>query len=95
MSPKKMGSALTVGFLTVSLAVCLEASVAAAAGGGGSEPVPLTNFTDLPSYRPQPVEPVRGGIKHWREHVREHQRASLTITDTATKNPIHACLWSP
>ena len=73
MSPTKIGSALTVGFLMVSLAVCLEASAAAAAGGGGSEPVPLTNFTDLPGYRPQPVEPL-GGIKHRREHVREHQR---------------------
>lgn len=71
----KIGSALAVGLVTVLLAACLEASAAAAAGIGGSEPMPLTNFTDMPSYRPRPIEPL-GGIKHRREHVREHQRCA-------------------
>jgi hypothetical protein len=54
MSFKKVATALAVGLVTVSLA-CLEAGAAAAAGGGGAEPMPLTNFTDMPSYRPKLV----------------------------------------
>jgi hypothetical protein len=40
-------------------------------GGGGFEPMPLTNFTDMPRYSPQRIAPV------WllkRRHVRWQQQ---------------------
>jgi hypothetical protein len=67
---KRVASALAVGLVTVSLA-----GAAAAAGGGGAEPMPLTNFTDMPRYRPKLVKAL-GGIKHRREYVREHRRVA-------------------
>jgi hypothetical protein len=39
-------------FAAMLLTVCLFAGTANAHGGGGAEPMPLTNFTDLPCYRP-------------------------------------------
>ena len=39
------------------LMIFLLAGAANARGGGGAEPMPLTNFTDLPRYRP--AEPLR------------------------------------
>ena len=31
------------------------ASAGGGGGGGGAEPMPMTNFTDMPSYHPNPV----------------------------------------
>ena len=62
------------------LATSIYAGTASARGGGPAEPMPGTNFTDMPSYRPKPVEPLRR-IKYARKHVRWRQsspRASLT-----------------
>ncbi len=67
---KRVASAVVVGLVTVSLA-----GAAAGAGGGGAEPMPVTNFTDMPSYRPKLVKPL-GGIKRTREHVRERRRVA-------------------
>jgi hypothetical protein len=32
---------------------------ASAHGGGGAEPMPQTNYTDMPSYSPQRMAPAR------------------------------------
>ena len=46
-------------------------SASAASAGGGAEPVPLTNFTDLPPYHPVPhYRPCC--FKYPHKHVRWH-----------------------
>jgi len=40
------------------------------ANGGGAEPMPGTNFTDLPSYQPRPIEPL-SRMKHVRKHFQK------------------------
>ncbi len=57
-------------FAVAMLATSMFAGTASARGGG-AEPMPGTNFTDLPSYHPRPVEPHR--IRHAHKHVRWHQ----------------------
>jgi hypothetical protein len=53
------------------LATSLYAGAASAAGGGGgAEPMPLTNYTDMPSYHPC-CRPA-GRIKHARKDVRRY-----------------------
>ena len=42
----------------IMLATAVYAGAASAGGGGGgggAEPMPLTNFTDMPSYHPNPA----------------------------------------
>jgi hypothetical protein len=48
---------------------------AAYARGGGAESMPMTNFTDLPDYRPKVVAPCQRG-KHMCDHARWHQSIS-------------------
>lgn len=50
------------------LATLCCAGAANARGGGGVEPMPGTNFTDMPSYSPQTMTPVRlhkTKHRHW------------------------------
>jgi len=56
----------------VLLATSLYAGAASAGGGGGggAEPMPLTNFTDMPSYHPCCRSASR--IKHARIHLRRY-----------------------
>jgi len=45
---------------------------AANAHGGGAEPMPSTNFTDMPSYTPQWMTPARlpkAKHGHWQQGV--------------------------
>jgi hypothetical protein len=55
--------------VAASFATLIFASTANAGGGGGgggAEPMPETNFTDLPSYHPWTAPSVH------RNHVRRH-----------------------
>ena len=54
-------------YAAVLLATSLYAGAASAAGGGGAEPMPGTNYTDMPSYHPC-CRPA-GRIKHARKHM--------------------------
>ena len=47
----------------------------AAYAHGGAEPMPQTNFTDLPDYRPNPLAPCQRS-KHMCYHARWHQGIS-------------------
>ena len=38
--------------VVLATAVYAGAASAAGGGGGGAEPMPMTNFTDMPSYHP-------------------------------------------
>jgi hypothetical protein len=38
---------------------CIGAANAHGGGGGGAEPMPSTNFTDMPSYTPQRMTPAQ------------------------------------
>jgi len=40
----------------ILLAMSIYAGSANARGGGGAETMPGTNYTDMPDYRPKPVE---------------------------------------
>ena len=58
-------------FTTVLLATAIYAGPTTAHGGGGAETIPGTNYTDMPSYHPQPVDCLRWascGGKHLRWH---------------------------
>jgi hypothetical protein len=55
----------------VALVASLTYISAASARGGGGEPMPGTNFTDMPSYHPKPLESHK--IMHARKHARWHQ----------------------
>jgi len=55
----------------VLLAISLYAGAASAAGGGGAEPMPLTSYTDMPSYHPYCPCPA-GRIKHAHRHARRY-----------------------
>jgi hypothetical protein len=48
---------------------------AAANAAGGAEPMPETSFTDMPSYQPRPIEPLRR-IRHVRNHVNRPYRSA-------------------
>jgi hypothetical protein len=57
--------------------LCYTGAAAAHGTGGGFEPMPLTNYTDMPSYSPQPIAPVwLPGARHlrWRQHGFTHGR---------------------
>jgi hypothetical protein len=47
----------------------------AAGGGGGAEPMPGTNFTDMPSYQPRPIEPL-SRIRHVRKDMYRPDRSA-------------------
>jgi len=52
------------------LAILFATATANAHGGGGAEPMPATNFTDMPTYSPQRLPPVRWMKTkhvHWRQ----------------------------
>jgi len=54
------------------LATLCCTGAANAHGGGSAEPMPSTNFTDMPSYSPQRVTPARlPRTKHgqWRQGI--------------------------
>lgn len=66
-------------------ATSLSASAASAAGGGGgAEPMPGTNYTDLPpyhpfyadapSYRPQPTCRIKRSCAYQWSHPQVHER---------------------
>ena len=57
------------------LATLICAGAADARGGGPAETMPGTNFTDMPSYRAKPAEPL-GRIKHTRKHGQWRQQFS-------------------
>jgi hypothetical protein len=46
-------------FAAVLVAALAFAGAASARGGGPAEPMPGTNFTDMPSYSPRPIVPAR------------------------------------
>jgi len=57
-------------FTAILLATLCCIGVANAHGGGGAAPMASTNFTDMPSYAPERVAPVRllrTKYKHWRQ----------------------------
>jgi hypothetical protein len=50
---------------------CASAASAHSGGGGGFEPMPLTNFTDMPPYSPQRIVPVwlfKPRHLRWQQH---------------------------
>lgn len=49
---------LKTGVAVVFATLCFVGA-ASARGGGGAEPMPQTNFTDMPSYSPQRTAPAR------------------------------------
>jgi hypothetical protein len=52
------------------LATLCCSGAANAHGGGGAEPMPSTNFTDMPNYAPQLLTPVRlpkAKHGHWQQ----------------------------
>ena len=55
--------------IVLATAVNAGAASAAGGGGGGAEPMPMTNFTDMPSYHPKPV-----GCLRWGRCVGKHAR---------------------
>jgi hypothetical protein len=61
--------------LAIVLFVATAFTSAAYARGGGAEPMPQTNFTDLPDYRPKPVAPCQHS-KHMCDRARWHQGVS-------------------
>jgi hypothetical protein len=51
--------------------LCYAGAASAHGTGGGAEPMPLTNFTDMPSYSPQRIAPVwlpRARHLRWQQH---------------------------
>jgi hypothetical protein len=59
----------------VPMAIFTATANAAGGGGGGAEPMPGTNFTDMPSYRPCPIEPLRR-IRHVRKDMHMPYRSA-------------------
>jgi hypothetical protein len=49
---------LKTGAAVVFATLCFVGA-ASAHGGGAAEPMPLTNYTDMPSYSPQRMPPAR------------------------------------
>ena len=46
---------------------CAVAARAGGGGGGGAEPMPLTNYTDMPPYHPMPICRTKRWCAHsWR-----------------------------
>lgn len=60
---------LKIGATAVFATLCFVGA-ASAHGGGAAEPMPHTNFTDMPSYSPQRMAPA-GLLKS--RHVRWQQ----------------------
>jgi hypothetical protein len=56
----------------IVLATAVYAGAASAGGGGGAEPMPMTNFTDMPSYHPNPVR-CPSWVKCVGNHARWHR----------------------
>ncbi len=56
------------------LATLICVGAADARGAGPAETMPGTNFTDMPSYRAKPAEPL-GRIKHTRKHGQWRQHS--------------------
>jgi len=55
-------------FVAVLLVTSFFTAAAGAAGGGGAEPMPGTNYTDMPSYHPRcPCPP--GRVRYPHKHV--------------------------
>jgi hypothetical protein len=46
-------------FAVVLVAALVFAGAASAGGGSPAEPMPGTNFTDIPSYSPRPIVPAK------------------------------------
>ncbi len=63
----------------VIFAAWIYAGPASAHGGGPAETMPLTNFTDLPDYRPKPVAPCARS-KHACKHVGWRQNFPQQMT---------------
>ena len=62
-------------FTTVFLATVVYAGAASARGGGPAETMPGTNFTDMPSYHPKPVECLKR-VKCAGKHARWHRSSA-------------------
>lgn len=75
--PTRVRTQRETDMLKIFVAVVLVTSIyagpvsARGGGGGGAEPMPLTNFTDMPSYQPRPVK--RPICKHACKPLRWHQ----------------------
>jgi hypothetical protein len=57
--------------------LCYAGTASAHGTGGGFEPRPLTNYTDMPPYSPQPIAPVwLPGPRNlrWQQHGFMHGR---------------------
>ena len=62
-------------FGAILLASVIGSAAAYAHGGGPAESMPLTNYTDMPDYRPRPLVPCARS-KHACSRVRWHQGVS-------------------
>jgi hypothetical protein len=63
---------MTAKMLAIALFAATACTGAAYARGGGAEPMPMTNFTDLPDYRPKPLTRCQHS-KRVCDHTRWHQ----------------------
>jgi hypothetical protein len=51
--------------------LCCAGAASAHSGGGGFEPMPLTNYTDMPPYLPQRIAPAwlfKPRHLRWQQH---------------------------
>jgi hypothetical protein len=62
-------------FTIVFVATAMYAGAASARGGGPAETMPGTNFTDMPSYHPKPVECLTR-VKCAGKHARRHRTSA-------------------
>ena len=58
-------------FASIVFAAAIYAGPVSANGGGGAEPMPMTNFTDSPDFRPKLAPCVRS--RHACNHIRLRQ----------------------
>ena len=65
-----MSKAMLMMFGIVLVAGLLQSGAALAGGGGGAEPMPGTNYTDMPPYHPMPT----CRTKRWCVHSWRHPR---------------------
>jgi hypothetical protein len=54
----------------ILLVICGYAGAANAHSGGGYEPMPGTNYTDMPPYHPMPICRVKRSCLYLRGHRR-------------------------
>jgi len=59
-------------FASILFVATVYAGPASAHGGGPAETMPLTNYTDMPSYRPKAFAPCVRSARTC-EHVQWHQ----------------------